>query len=162
MNGLNKAGMATSTFALTGTRSTAFHIVHQRPLQAPRRRGGAPCRGDGVRPKVARDDKTPARRQPAGVPARERCSFRERHVGERFFQPGGCHDLALDPGTVGFPGHGFDHQAQKPIAVVRVLEARAAADDRRRFELCAKLRVAEEGPAVHELTVVGAVAPATS
>ena len=64
----------------------------------------------------------------------------------------------LDPGAVGLAADGLDHQAEQAVAVVRVLEAGAAPDHRRRLELRAQLGCVEKRAPVDELAGVGPVA----
>src|SRR5262249_61950411 len=66
-----------------------------------------------VRLEVAADRQTPSKQHAAGMTARKRHATRQRHVGGRFFQARGSHDLALDPGPIWLAGPGFHYPAPK-------------------------------------------------
>ena len=75
-----------------------------------------------------------------------------------FQQAGRVHDLALDPGTIGFVRDRFDHEAEQAIAEVGIFEFRVGLDHRRDLQILLQFAQGEERPPVIELAGVVAIA----
>jgi hypothetical protein len=100
-----------------------------------RRRYKAAGRRNRVFGIVAGEDHALAEQELGAMAASEPCSFRQRHVGRRFLQPGGIDDFALDPSRIRLAYNGLDHETEKSEAVIGIFEPRIGLDDRVRGQI---------------------------